>query len=68
VGRYVTGALQPPVAGSDSNLPASTGNNVSVYSTFVVYKDGQKATSVTLQGDVESFITLDFTYRYLGAQ
>jgi hypothetical protein len=41
---------------------------VSVYSTFVVYKDGQKATSVTLQGDVESFITLDFTYRYLGAQ
>jgi hypothetical protein len=39
-----------------------------LYSTFVVYKDGQKATSVTLQGDVESFITLDFTYRYLGAQ
>jgi hypothetical protein len=59
------GNLQPLAAGSDSNLPASTGNNVSVYSTFIVYKDGQKASTVTLQGDVESFITLDFNYRYL---
>jgi hypothetical protein len=36
--------------------------------TFVVYKDGQKASTVTLQGDVESFITLDFNYRYLKPQ
>jgi hypothetical protein len=62
------GNLQPLVAGSDSNLPASTANNVSVYSTFVVYKDGQKASSVTLQGDVESFISLDFNYRYFKPQ
>jgi hypothetical protein len=35
--------------------------------TFVVYKDGQKASTVTLRGDVESF-TQDFNYRYLKPQ
>jgi hypothetical protein len=60
-----TGKLQPLVAGSDSDLPQSTNNDVSVYSTFVIYKGGQQTGAIVLQGDVESFISLDFRYRYL---